>query len=69
MDSVPGILLGAGGSERFGSEKLMAHLPTGERLIERALMIHLQSYIAPLVLVVSMNLHKVFSKVIDVIQS
>ncbi|MBW2333709.1 MAG: nucleotidyltransferase family protein, partial [Deltaproteobacteria bacterium] len=45
-------------SERFGSEKLFALLPTGERLLERALRVHLQSHISPLVLVVSPNLRK-----------
>jgi molybdenum cofactor cytidylyltransferase len=58
MESIPGLLLGAGGSERFGSEKLLAFLPTGERLLERALRVHLQSHISPLVLVVSPNLRK-----------
>ena len=58
MEPIPGILLGAGGSERFGSEKLFALLPTGERLLERALRVHLQSHISPLVLVVSPNLRK-----------
>ena len=56
MESIPGLLLGAGGSERFGSDKLLALLPTGERLLERALRVHLQSRISPLVLVVSPNL-------------
>ena len=58
MDSIPGVLLGAGGSERFGSEKLLARLPTGERLFERALRVHLQSHLSPLALVVSPNLLK-----------
>jgi len=58
MEPIPGVLLGAGGSERFGSEKLLALLPTGERLLERALRVHLQSHISPLVLVVSPNLRK-----------
>ena len=58
MEPIPGVLLGAGGSERFGSEKLFALLPTGERLLERALRVHLQSHISPLVLVVSPNLRK-----------
>ena len=58
MESIPGVLLGAGGSERFGSEKLFALLPTGERLLERALKVHLQSHISPLILVVSPNLRK-----------
>ena len=58
MEAIPGVLLGAGGSERFGSEKLFALLPTGERLLERALRVHLQSHISPLVLVVSPNLRK-----------
>jgi len=58
MKSIPGVLLGAGGSERFGSEKLLAPLTTGERLLERALRVHMQSRISPLVLVVSPNLRK-----------
>ncbi len=58
MEPIPGVLLGAGGSERFGSEKLLALLPTGERLLEKALRVHLQSHISPLVLVVSPNLRK-----------
>jgi molybdenum cofactor cytidylyltransferase len=58
MESIPGVLLGAGGSERFGSEKLLARLPTGERLIERALRVHLQSRLSRLVLVVSPSLLK-----------
>jgi CTP:molybdopterin cytidylyltransferase MocA len=58
MEPIPGVLLGAGGSERFGSEKLFSLLPTGERLLERALRVHLQSHISPLVLVVSPNLQK-----------
>jgi CTP:molybdopterin cytidylyltransferase MocA len=59
MESIPGVLLGAGGSERFGSEKLFALLPTGERLLERALRVHLQSHISPLILVVSPNFLKI----------
>lgn len=58
MESIPGVLLGAGGSERFGSEKLLALLTTGERLLERALRVHMQSRISPLVLVVSPNLRR-----------
>ena len=61
MESIPGVLLGAGGSERFGSEKLFALLPTGERLLERALRVHLQSHISPLILVVSPNLRKIIT--------
>jgi molybdenum cofactor cytidylyltransferase len=56
MPSMPGILLAAGSSERFGSEKLMAQLPSGEKLLERSLKIHLLSSISPLILVVSPNL-------------
>jgi molybdenum cofactor cytidylyltransferase len=62
MESIPGILLGAGGSERFGSEKLLARLPTGEGLLERALRVHLQSRISPLVVVVSPNLRKTITE-------
>jgi CTP:molybdopterin cytidylyltransferase MocA len=59
MESIPGILLGAGSSERFGSEKLLTLLPTGETLLERALKIHLQSKISPLIVVISPNLGKI----------
>ncbi|HDH87864.1 MAG TPA: nucleotidyltransferase family protein [Desulfobacteraceae bacterium] len=59
MKYIPGILLGAGGSERFGSEKLLASLPSGETLFERALGIHLQSQILPLIVVVSPSLGKI----------
>lgn len=62
IKSIPGILLASGLSTRFGSEKLLAHLPTGERLLERSLRIHLQSTISPLVIVVSPNLAKIISK-------
>jgi CTP:molybdopterin cytidylyltransferase MocA len=65
MESIPGVLLGAGGSERFGSEKLFALLPTGERLLERALRVHLQSHISPLILVVSPNLRKIITGNMD----
>jgi len=53
MAPIPGILLAAGSSERFGSEKLLSWLPSGEMLLERALKIHLLSSIFPLILVVS----------------
>ena len=56
MESIPGVLLGAGGSERFGSEKLLVSLPSGETLLERALGIHLRSRIVPLIVVVSPTL-------------
>jgi CTP:molybdopterin cytidylyltransferase MocA len=56
MQYIPGILLGAGSSERFGSEKLLVSLPSGEMLLERALNIHLQSQIVPLIVVVSPTL-------------
>lgn len=56
--SIPGILLGAGNSKRFGSDKLLTLLPTGERLFERTLRAHLQSQISPLIVVVSPNLEK-----------
>lgn len=59
MKSIPGILLASGLSTRFGSEKLLTYLPTGERLLERSLRIHLQSKIAPLAIVVSPNLGKI----------
>jgi molybdenum cofactor cytidylyltransferase len=69
MESIPGLLLGAGGSERFGSEKLLALLPTGERLLDRALRVHLQSHICPLVLVVSPNLRKAITGNTDIFSS
>jgi molybdenum cofactor cytidylyltransferase len=56
MKSIPGILLSSGRSTRFGSEKLLAYLPSGEMLLERALRIHLQSRILPLIAVVSPSL-------------
>ena len=59
MESVPGILLSSGRSTRFGSEKLLTSLPSGETLLERALGIHLQSRILPLIVVVSPSLGKI----------
>lgn len=59
MEPVPGILLSSGRSTRFGSEKLLASLPSGEMLFERALGIHLQSQILPLIVVVSPSLGKI----------
>jgi CTP:molybdopterin cytidylyltransferase MocA len=56
MKSAPGILLSSGMSSRFGSEKLLYSLPTGEKLLERALCTHLQSRIVPLIVVVSPTL-------------
>lgn len=59
MEYIPGILLGAGSSERFGSEKLLTLLPSGETLLEKALKVHLQSQISPLIVVISPNLGKI----------
>jgi CTP:molybdopterin cytidylyltransferase MocA len=56
MKSAPGILLSSGMSTRFGSKKLLFSLPTGETLLERAIGIHLQSRIDPLIVVVSPTL-------------
>jgi molybdenum cofactor cytidylyltransferase len=56
MKSIPGLLLCAGSSDRFGHEKLLAPLPTGERLVERSLRAHITSQIFPLIVVVSSNL-------------
>lgn len=56
MNSAPGILLSSGKSARFGGEKLLALLPSGETLLERALGIHLKSRISPLIVVVSPSL-------------
>jgi len=53
---IPGIILAAGSSERFGSEKLLIKLPSGERLLERALKVHLLSSISPLIMVASPSL-------------
>jgi CTP:molybdopterin cytidylyltransferase MocA len=58
MKSIPGLLLSAGSSERFGHEKLLATLPTGERLVERSLREHITSQVFPLIVVVSPNLGK-----------
>jgi molybdenum cofactor cytidylyltransferase len=58
MKSIPGLLLSAGSSERFGHEKLLARLPTGERLVERSLRMHITSQIFPLIVVVSPNLEE-----------
>jgi molybdenum cofactor cytidylyltransferase len=62
MRSIPGILLAAGGSERFGSEKLLTRLPSGEVLLERALKVHLLSSISPLILVASPSLWRVIGE-------
>ena len=62
MESAPGILLSSGTSKRFGSEKLLVSLPSGETLLERALGIHLQSRILPLIVVVSPSLGKIISQ-------
>jgi molybdenum cofactor cytidylyltransferase len=62
MESAPGILLSSGSSKRFGSEKLLACLPSGETLLERALRIHLRSQISPLIVVVSPNLGTIISQ-------
>jgi molybdenum cofactor cytidylyltransferase len=59
MDSTPGILLSSGRSTRFGSEKLLFSLPSGETLLERSLNAHLHSQISPLIVVVSPNLGKI----------
>jgi len=60
--SIPGILLGAGNSKRFGSDKLLTLLPSGERLFERTLRNHLQSRISPLIVVVSPSLAKIIKE-------
>jgi len=65
--SIPGILLGAGNSMRFGSDKLLTLLPTGERLFERTLRVHLKSRISPLIVVVSPNLGKIIRKGTDIL--
>lgn len=60
-----GILLSAGRSVRFGSEKLLTFLPTGETLLERALKVHLQSKISPFIVVVSPDLGKIIRQNTD----
>jgi len=65
--SIPGILLGAGNSTRFGSDKLLSLLPTGETLFDRALRVHLQSQISPLIVVVSPNLGKIIRENADIL--
>ena len=65
--SIPGILLGAGNSMRFGSDKLLTLLPTGERLFERTLRVHLKSQVSPLIVVVSPNLGKIIRKGTDIL--
>ena len=59
MEPIPGILLSAGSSERFGSEKLLTLLQSGETLLERALKVHLRSQISPLIVVVSPSIGKI----------
>jgi molybdenum cofactor cytidylyltransferase len=56
IPSIPGILLAAGSSERFGSEKLLIKLASGESLLEKTLKAHLLSSISPLILVASPRL-------------
>jgi len=52
---------------RFGSDKLLTLLPTGERLFERTLRVHLKSQISPLIVVVSPNLGKIIRKTTDML--
>jgi molybdenum cofactor cytidylyltransferase len=58
MKSVAAVLLSAGSSERFGHDKLLAALPTGERLLERSLKAHITSQVFPLIMVISPDLEK-----------
>lgn len=67
METIPGILLSAGSSIRFGSDKLLSLLPTGETLLERALRVHLQSQISSLIAVVSPNLGKIIIENNDIL--
>ncbi|MFW6147134.1 MAG: nucleotidyltransferase family protein [Thermodesulfobacteriota bacterium] len=67
MQSISGILLAAGTSERFGSDKLLAMLSKDERLLERALRIHLQSRIRPLVVVLSAHLKQMLVDQPDIV--
>ncbi|UCF72004.1 MAG: nucleotidyltransferase family protein [Deltaproteobacteria bacterium] len=67
METIPGILLSAGSSIRFGSDKLLSLLPTGETLLERALRVHLQSQISSLIAVVSPNLGKILIENNDIL--
>ena len=52
---------------RFGSDKLLTLFPTGERLFERTLRVHLKSRISPLIVVVSPNLGKIIRKGTDIL--
>ena len=67
METIPGILLSAGSSIRFGSDKLLSLLPTGETLLERALRVHMQSQISSLIAVVSPNLGKIIIENNDIL--
>lgn len=53
---IPGVLLAAGRSERFGSQKLLVSYKDGKTLIERALWAYLNASVSPLVVVVSNEL-------------
>jgi len=67
MPYISGILLAAGSSKRFGSDKLLAMLSKDERLIERALRIHLQSRIRPLIVVLSLHLKQMLLDQPDIV--
>jgi len=67
MQHIPGILLAAGSSRRFGSDKLLAMLSNNETLLERALRIHLQSRIRPLIVVLSLHLTQMLLNQPDIV--
>jgi len=53
---ISGILLAAGLSKRFGSQKLLVSIQSGQTLFEHALRMHLEADLLPLVAVVSERL-------------
>jgi len=57
---IAGILLAAGLSTRFGSQKLLAELPGGEILFSRAVRVIFQAGVKPLVIVVSQGIAETF---------
>ncbi len=59
---IPGILLAAGLSRRFGSQKLLAPLHEGETLFDHSLRVHLEAPVSPLIVVVSKGLFRVLSE-------
>jgi len=60
-----GILLAAGLSKRFGSQKLFTELPGGEILFLRAVKIHLAAGLRPFVIVVSEDVLKKLPEILN----